>query len=77
MRQHREPTAEVLAMCSDLLLPSPNPVSDATAGSLAQDIALMRLYGASPPAVVCTEVIYRTVNLIAFHECKFHVQRGV
>lgn len=72
MRQRRKPTAEftveLLAICSDILPPSPNPVSDATVGSLTQNIALMKLYAFAAPAVVHGGIIYRTVNLITFHE---------
>lgn len=55
-------------ICSDLLPPSPKPVSDATVGSLIQDIALMKLYVSAAPAVVCGGTIYSTLNLITFHE---------
>lgn len=45
VRQRRKPTTEfaagIVAICSDLLPPSPDPVSDATMGSLTWDIALM------------------------------------
>lgn len=44
-------------ICSDLLPPSPNPVSDATVGSLIQDIALMKRYVSAAPAVVCGGII--------------------
>lgn len=64
-----ESTVEILAICSDLLPPSPNPLPDATVGSLTRDTALMKLSTSAAPAVVRGGIIYCTVNLITFHEC--------